>query len=95
MPTTPTGGPPECEKPAHTPVSRPSAHNTDDDHHSRSCAACAIDEPCVCQLYLDWEIWTSDPSEPVSAQLRRRREASWRCGRLPSGVRDPISASRW
>lgn len=33
--------------------------------------------------------------EPVSRQLRRRREASLRLTRLECGRRDPISRSRW
>lgn len=64
-------------------------------NRASQCTACGIDEPCVCGFYLDWEIWTSDPDEPVSVQLHRRRLASFRCGRTESGRRDPISASWW
>jgi hypothetical protein len=57
---------------------------------------CGYGEYCVCWFYLDWTIiWPTPCNEPVSVQLRRRRAASWRCARLDSGHRDPISASRW
>ena len=54
------------------------------------------DGECVCDFYIDWDIiWPSRCDEPIGAQLRRRRSASWRCPRLDSGHRDPMSASRW
>ena len=56
---------------------------------------CAWGEPCRCNWYRDWIVRPSVRSEPVSMQLLRRRHASWRCPRLESGYRDPISKSRW
>jgi hypothetical protein len=57
---------------------------------------CGIDEECRCDYYSDWRIvWPTQPDEPVGVQLRRRRLAAYRCPRLASGRRDPISRSRW
>jgi hypothetical protein len=51
---------------------------------------------CVCSFYENWEVnWSADDTEPVPVQLRRRRMASYRCARLKSGRRDPISRSIW
>lgn len=43
----------------------------------------------------DYRDTDEQESEPVSVQLRRRREAALRCPRLECGRRDPFSRSRW
>jgi hypothetical protein len=55
-----------------------------------------VDTICTCDFYRDWIVdWPAPHTEPLSVQLRRRRLASYRCARLESGRRDPISASLW
>lgn len=56
---------------------------------------CGYGVPCVCWFYADWVALSSPTVEPASVQLQRRRRASYRCARLESGHRDPISASIW
>ncbi len=53
---------------------------------------CAFGEPCRCNFYRGWTVdWPSRRGEPVSVQLMRRRMASYRCPRLETGHRDPLS----
>lgn len=61
----------------------------------KPCSRCAYGTACTCLYYRDWKVASRPRNEPVSVQLMRRRQAAWRCPRLASGRRDPISQSRW
>lgn len=88
-------GPPECEERAPATETRPHHdHQADSPDGSRSCRRCASGTACVCGFYRDWRAGPSrSQHDPIPMQLRRRREASLRCVRLDSGLREPISRS--
>lgn len=85
-----------------TPAKRISGLETTDTSHfiaatsdtADNVCRCAIGTPCTCDFYADWTVhWPTTHTEHVSVQLQRRRLASYRCPRLESGRRDPISQS--
>lgn len=88
-------GPLTKKEPAPTTETGPqhSHPTTDVPETTGTCRRCAIDEPCRCAFYAMWRLKSATPAERVAVQLRRRREAALRCPRLPSGLRDPYSAS--
>lgn len=71
-----------------------STTTADTDQYTCHTGKCPAGLPCTCEFYAGWTVdWPSHHTEPVSVQLQRRRLASYRCPRLDSGRRDPISQS--
>jgi hypothetical protein len=97
----PRNGPPkkvEGQAPHHRdrPTTRRfSSHDTaDTEQFSCHTGKCAFGVVCTCDFYADWTVDWPAP-DPVPVQLQRRRQASYRCPRLASGRRDPLSESVW
>lgn len=81
-------------------TAEPNTHRAaelDGPESSPLCPRCGFGEVCVCDFYRNWTVeWPTQPYEPVSVQLRRRRAAAHRSPRLAGSCRrDPISGSVW
>ena len=96
MPHRENGPPPKEVSPDATNVRADTEKTATPSLDDSTCPRCAIGTPCVCSFYSDWAVtWPAEPTEAISVQLQRRRLASYRCARLESSRRDPISRSIW